>query len=108
MYYLRALRFVIHPIGTDDLIFLCKLLKHFNDWSNLGLNLGIKKTTLDRIQLENPDIKSRRHEMLFCWLQGQSDDIAQKITPSLANLIDILKEIDDIETAEQIKAKIVS
>ena len=92
----------------DDLAILMKLLKDINDWEILGLHLGIKKTSLDRIGKDKQDTKTRCCETIFYWLKHSRDDIAQEVTPTFSSLIAILKDLGHEETVESIECYLSS
>ena len=51
--------------GIDDLNAVFRTCKHFSkDWKFIGLELGIKKSTLDNIQKDCDDVKGMMLEML--------------------------------------------
>lgn len=92
-------------IVSDDLATLERLLKDFNDWKRLGLFLGIKKTSLDRIAKDKQaDTVDCRCEMLFYWLRGSKDDMASNVECTFDALIKALQEIGNQETIDEIES----
>ena len=88
--------------GTDDLADVKRLLKDFNDWQSLGLELGLLLTTLRRVEEEQQRVISKcKTEMLAAWLQ-QQDNVAKKGVPSWSTLKTALMNIDEKELADSI------
>ena len=88
--------------GIDDLADVKRLLKNFNDWQSLGLELGLLYTTLKRIEEEQQRVISKcKTEMLAAWLQ-QQDNVAKKGVPSWSTLKTALMNIDENELADEI------
>lgn len=68
-------------------------LHGFNDWKELGLQLGLFYHTLERIDLEQRGrINDCKISMLSAWLQHQ-DDVSKKGVPSWNMLKVALKKI---------------
>ena len=88
--------------GIDDLADVKRLLKNFNDWQSLGLELGLLYTTLKRIEEEQQRVISKcKTEMLATWLQ-QQDNVAKKGVPSWSTLKMALMDIDEKKLADSI------
>ena len=88
--------------GIDDLADVKRLLKNFNDWQSLGLELGLLYTTLKRIEEEQQRVVSKcKTEMLAAWLQKQ-DNVAKKGVPSWSTLKTALMNIDEKGLADSI------
>ena len=79
-------------------------MKDVNDWRGLGLFLGIKKTSLDRIDIDKQGTKDRRREMLYYWLRGSRDDMASNAERTFDALIKALKDMGDQETIDGIES----
>ena len=69
----------------------------------IGLELEIKKPTLDNIQKDCDDVKEMMVEMLASWLRKESKE---QPVPSWNILLTALSEYDRVET-EQIASKFV-
>ena len=62
------------------------------DWKNLGLELGLRHTTLEQIEMKyQDDLCQCRREMLRTWLL-QSDNVSQIGAPSWSRLKSALEE----------------
>ena len=80
------------------------MCKNFsNDWEFIGLQLDVKKTTLDYIQKDYHDVRKRMLEMLASWLKRESQ---KQPAPSWHILLKTLSEYDSIKTT-QIASKFV-
>jgi hypothetical protein len=93
-------------LGINDLDLVDKTLNDFNEWERLGISLGIKKSTLDRIRIDRRYVAQCRLEMISCWLKGNADDFTNDGThvhQSFQTLIDNLLEINDKQTAEEVQ-----
>ena len=74
-------------------------LRHFTDWMNLGLELGLYYPTLRRISGERQDNTNEcKLEMLVAWLQ-QWDNVPQNGVPSWTVLQAALRNIGEYELA---------
>ena len=72
------------------------------NWKELGLQLGLLYTSLEKIDLEHRGrIASCKIEMLSEWLERQ-DNVRQKGNPSWSVLRAALKQIGEHETADRI------
>ena len=91
-------------IGINDLNEVFRKCKPFsNNWEFIGLELDVKKTTLDNIQKDNDDVKKRMLEMLASWLKRESQ---KQPLPSWNILLTALSEYDSIQTT-QIASKFI-
>ena len=71
--------------GIDDLKVVMEMLVDITSkWQELGLALGLKKPTLDKIHEEHRDLNKCKMEMLSCWLQWRDDSKATCNWQSLA------------------------
>lgn len=85
---------VLLHTGIGDLFEVKMKLKHFNDWQNLGLALGLPYPTLKRIDEEQRGaIDKCMTEMLAVWLQ-QRDQVSSKGVPSWSTLKMALMKLD--------------
>ena len=88
--------------GIADLFEVKMKLKHFNDWQNLGLALGLFYPTLKRIDEEQRGAVDKcTTDMLAAWLQ-QQDNITRKGVPSWLTLKTALVNIRENELADTI------
>ena len=86
----------------DDLSEVMSLLHHFNDWMGLGVQLGLKYSTLESIEIDhNSKIGRCKMQMLVAWLK-QKDNVSQYGVPSLSVLKAALKKIGENELANKI------
>ena len=73
-----------------------------NDWMNLGLKLGLRYPTLERITEEQRgNISKCKLKMMVAWLQRQ-DNVSQKGVPSWSVLSAALQSMGEHETADRI------
>ncbi|XP_019850372.1 PREDICTED: uncharacterized protein LOC109581054 isoform X2 [Amphimedon queenslandica] len=91
-------------LRSDDLATLERLLKDVNDWEGLGLFLGIKKTSINRIGRDKKGVRDCRREMLFCWLSGSRDDMSSNVERTFNALIKALKDIENQEAIDGIES----
>ena len=90
--------------GIDDLNEIFRKCKAFsNDWKFIGLELGVKKTTLDIIDKEYFDVKEMMLEMLASWLKRQ---VKNQPVPSWNVLLTAISEYSRVQ-ALQIASKFV-
>ena len=74
--------------GIDDLFPVLKAIVDVSEkWLMLGLALGLKQPTLDRIKTDNGNSDSRKYEMMKEWLKGTDG-----CKPSWAELVNALRE----------------
>lgn len=71
------------------------------DWKCLGLNLGLKYPTLERIERDKKSTSDCIIAMLACWLKKQ-DNVESKNGPSWKQLITALQKVKEITVAESI------
>ena len=70
-------------------------------WFDLGLRLGLLKTTLDAIKQENIFLMSDRlRECLSKWLSKADNVITMSGPPSFDSLSDALRAINEISVSE--------
>ena len=73
-----------------------------NDWMNLGLKLGLRYPTLQRVSEEQREnISKCKLKMMVAWLQ-QQDNVTQKGVPSWSVLRVALQSMGEHETADRI------
>ena len=90
---------LLYTSGIDDLSEVKKVLKTLNKWQSLGLELGLRYSTLERIKRsQHGDIEMC---MLAAWLQ-QQDNVAKIGAPSWEVLQDGLKNIDENKLANEV------
>ena len=88
--------------GIDDLADVQMWLKDLNDWQSLGLQLGLRYSTLKGIEEEQRGVISKcKTEMLAAWLH-QQDIVAKKGVPSWLSLKAALVNINKKELADSI------
>ena len=87
----------------DSLVSVLDALTDLNDWRNLGLRLGIKEPTLDRIDNEVKGISNQKREMLSLWFKWADNVTKPKFgKPSWDRLITAVGQVD-LQLAEEIK-----
>ena len=78
------------------------VIRDLNDWKELGLQLGLLYSTLNKIETYRRGNPSEcRIDMLSAWLQ-QQDNVSQKGVPSWSVLRAALKRMGEHETAVRI------
>ena len=91
-----------HYTAVDDLCDVLDAVDDLNDWMNLGLRLGLRYPTLQRIAEEQRgNISQCKLEMMVAWLQRQ-DNVSQKGVPSWRVLRAALKRMGEHEIADRI------
>ena len=82
--------------GIDDLAEITTALEDVNNWLPLGLQLGLRYKTLERIgENKRENIDKCKTEMLVAWLQQQAN-------PCCADLKEALKKIGQNRVASEI------
>ena len=88
--------------AVTDLKDVLPVIRDLNDWMELGLQLGLLYSTLERIESEQRgDIKKCRMKMVVAWLK-QEDDVSQSGFPSWNVLKAALNNIGENELASKI------
>ena len=70
---------------------MLELLKDFNNWFRLGLKLGLRHPTLEKICGNGDDCKM---DMLARWLK-QQDNVSSKNGPTYQQLIESLRKLGE-------------
>ena len=92
-----------------DLVDVLDLLKYCDfpnkKWHDLGLRLGLKKNTLDEIEVNHPGDASRcLTECISKWL-SRADNVDRRGGATLDSLSYALKSIDEIAVADKLHKK---
>ena len=119
LYYLIIQRLIIYQVQTLNIYIIVLLTNEYyitgiddlnavfrackNSVKFIGVELGIKKSTLDNIQKDCDDVKEMMVEMLASWLRRE---MKEQPVPSWNILLTTLSEYDRVET-EQIASKCV-
>ena len=82
----------------DDLVDVFEKLEDLNEWKKLGLKLGLKYPTLEKIERDRQRVDDCKMEMLACWLKKQ-DKVK---SPSWKQLIDVLCAMKETEISKKI------
>ena len=94
--------FLCYYIGTDDLNDVCKAVSDCVEWNRLGLELGLKYSRLQKIEIKRlRDVPSCMRDMIAAWL-GKKDKVMKKGRPTWKQLIQALKNIGEISLGEEI------
>ena len=93
---------MIHFDASDisDLCNILELVYEVVDWMTLGLKLGVKYSTLEKIEDEQRGCDRSKRKMLAAWLRG--DDIEEQ---TWSTLVDALKRMDKKDLAGKIEQK---
>ena len=91
-------------IGTGDLNDVCKAVSDCVEWNGLGLELGLKHSTLQEIEIDKRGKNSHcRRDMIAAWLRNsKKDKVMKKGRPTWKQLIQALKNIGEISLGEEI------
>ena len=76
-------------------------MKNLVEWIRLGLKLGLYFPTLKKIEKDYGKTDRCVMEMIASWLQ-QQDNVSKKGVPSWAVLQTALREIGEIQLADEI------
>ena len=88
--------------GIDDMFEIKMALKNLTDWQSLGLALGLLYPSLEKIEEEQRGVIEKcKTKMIASWLQ-QQDNVSKKGVPSWAVLQTALREIGEIQLADEI------
>ena len=90
------------PSDIDDICNVLEVVDDFGKWRRLGLQLGLRYTTLEEIRNDHRDKTDEcRMEMLAAWLR-QQDNVSQTGVPSWSVLRAALRRIGENELASRI------
>ena len=90
------------PAAINDLLTVKMFLKDLVDWQSLGLALGLRYPTLEKIENDHPNKTDKcKMKMLAAWLQ-QQDNVPQNGDPSWSVLQAALRRIGENELAVSI------
>ena len=80
---------------------MCEVLSGVN-WFGLGIQLGLKHSRLQDIEIDNPrDVSRCKIDMIAAWLK-KKDDVAKKGGPTCKQLVEALRVIGEIGLSEEI------
>ena len=84
---------------------MCKAVSDCVDWNGLGLELGLKHSTLQEIEIDKRGKNSHcRRDMIATWLRNsKKDKVIKKGRPTWKQLIQALKNIGEISLSEEIE-----
>ena len=81
---------------------MCKAVSDCVDWIRLGLELGLKYSRLQKIEIKRlRDVPSCMRDMIAAWL-GKKDKVMKEGVPTWKQLIQALKNIGEISLGEEI------
>ena len=72
--------FFLH-IDEDDLPEVIEAIQPVNRVGDLGMGLGVRWSTIERIRKENPSVKDQKIQVIYQWLtrtdivRGKQDDL---------------------------------
>ena len=93
------------PAAINDLCEVLEAVCDLTDWYRLGLQLGLRYSTLERIRNKSHDrIDECKMEMLAAWLR-QKDNVSHKGVPSWSVLRAALRRIGERELANRLLCK---
>ena len=80
------------------MIKLTNALENVNDWKTLGEKLGLERTTLEQVEIDNRIVANMKSDMLDRWM---------KLKPDAAweHLVSALRVMKDNRTAKAIEDK---
>ena len=83
---------------------MCKAVSDCVEWKRLGLELGLKYSRLQEIEIERHlNVSSCRIDMIAAWLRNsKKDKVMKKGVPTWKQLIQALKNIGEISLGEEI------
>ena len=88
--------------AENDMCDVLEVIHDLNDWKELGLQLGLLFSSLERIDREKRGaISSCKMDMLSAWLR-QQDDVSQRGVPSWSMLRAALLRMGEYEMASRI------
>ena len=73
-------------------------LKDVTDWQNLGLQLKIRQSVLEEVEINNHDVNKRKRSMLIRWLKSNTKAAWDDIVSALRNM-------EEMRVAETIEEK---
>ena len=81
---------------------MCKAVSDCVDWIRLGLELGLKYSRLQKIEIKRlRDVPNCMRDMIAAWL-GKKDKVVKEGVPTWKQLIQALKNIGEISLGEEI------
>ena len=83
---------------------MCKAVSYCVEWKRLGLELELKYSRLQEIEIERHlNVSSCRIDMIAAWLRNsKKDKVMKKGVPTWKQLIQALKNIGEISLGEEI------
>ena len=98
--YMYALNLMLSFTGIAELKNVLRLLKDIVDWEDLGLELGLEYSTIERIEKDyRGQVNSCMRKMLACWLRKEDESVK---STSWKHLIDALSVIGKADVANNI------
>ena len=84
---------------------MCKAVSDCVEWNGLGLELGLKHSRLQEIEIKRlRDVPSCRRDMIAAWLRNsKKEKVMKKGRPTWKQLIQALKNIGEIGLSEEIE-----
>ena len=100
----------VHCIGIEDLVDVLDLLKRCGfpetKWYELGLRLGLLKSTLDVIEKNHPhDVNRCMTECISQWL-SRADKVDSRGGANLDSLSDALRSMNETAVAEKLSEQL--
>uniref|UniRef100_A0A1X7TXB0 Death domain-containing protein n=1 Tax=Amphimedon queenslandica TaxID=400682 RepID=A0A1X7TXB0_AMPQE len=99
-------------LGVDDLVDVLDSLNRCGfpkaNWYDLGLRLGLRKSTLDIIEKNHPhDVSRCMTECLSQWL-GRADNVDSRGGANLDSLSDALQSMNETAVAEKLSESTIT
>ena len=65
-------KYYLHTIDEDDLQRIVTELNDIFDVQTLGLGLGIRMSSLEKIKTDNPQVEQQKTQVIYYWLKRRN------------------------------------